>query len=61
MRVRFRGNYSRHQFQPRPPGLLGVVLVGLGIPKVDQDAVAHVLRYEHRSAGQSLRRTFDRP
>jgi hypothetical protein len=27
-------------------GTLGVVLVGLGIPKLNKDAIAHILRYE---------------
>ncbi len=47
--------YSSDQLQPSAHGSLCVVLVGLGIPEVDQDAVAHVLRYEAAEALHSLR------
>ena len=38
------------QPQPRAHGSLGVVLVGLRIPKVDEDLIPHVLRYESAEA-----------
>ena len=54
-RVGLQGTYSRDQFQPSAHGSLCVVLVGLGIPKVDQDPVAHVLRDEAAEALHGLR------
>jgi hypothetical protein len=44
--TRFQPTHRLDQLQPRPDGSLGVVLMGLRIPEVDQYAVAHVLRYE---------------
>ena len=44
-----------YQLQPRAHGALSVVLVGLGIPKVDQDTIAHVLRNEPAEVLHSLR------
>jgi hypothetical protein len=38
------------QFQPRPYRPLGVVLVGLRIPEVHEDPIAHVLRHEATEA-----------
>jgi hypothetical protein len=32
-RMGLQATYSRHQLQARPHGSLGVVLMGLGIPK----------------------------
>ncbi len=49
-RLGLEATYSRHQFQPRPDSPLCVILVGLGIPEVDQDPVTHVLRYEPAKA-----------
>ena len=43
------------QLQPRAHGALCVVLVCLGITKVDQHPVAHVLRYEATKATNGLR------
>ena len=41
-----QSTYSSNQLQPRAHGPLCVVLVGLGIPKVNKDPIAHVLRNE---------------
>ena len=46
---------ARDQLQPRAHGSLGVILVGLRIAEVDEDAVAHVLRYEAAEATYGLR------
>ena len=46
--------HSRYQLQPCAHSALCVVLVGLRIAEVDQDAVAHVLRYEAAKALHSL-------
>jgi hypothetical protein len=43
------------QLQPGPHGSLCVVLVGLGVAKVDQDAIAHVLGDEPAEAVHGLR------
>jgi hypothetical protein len=40
--------------QPCTHGSLCVVLMGLGIPEVDQDPVAHELRYEAAEATHGL-------
>src|SRR5262249_34367917 len=53
-RVGLQATYSRDQLQPRPNGSICIVLVGLGIAEVDQDAVAHVLRYEAPEALHGL-------
>ena len=50
-----QGTNSSHQLQPRANGSLGVVLMGLGIPKVDEDTIAHVFRYEAAEALHGLR------
>ena len=50
----FRAAYSGDQLQPCAHGSLCVVLVGLGIPEVDQDPIAHVLRYEATEALHGL-------
>jgi hypothetical protein len=42
------------QLQARPDRPLSVILVGLRIPEVDQDAVTHVLRYEPAEALHGL-------
>jgi hypothetical protein len=44
--LRLESTHSQYQLQPSAHGALCVVLVGLGIPKVDQDPIAHVFRYE---------------
>jgi hypothetical protein len=49
---------SSYQLQSRPHGSLCVVLVGLGIPEVNQHAIAHVLRYEAPEATHGLRDTL---
>ena len=51
----FRRTYRRDQLQPRAHRSLGVVLMRLGIPEVDEDAVAHVLRHEPAEALHGLR------
>jgi hypothetical protein len=56
--VRLERTHSTNQSQPASHGSLCVVLVGLGIPEVDQDPVAHVLRYE---ATEALRGLGDAP
>ena len=53
-RVGLQATYCRDQLQPRPHRSLGVVLVRLRIAEVDQDAVAHVLRYEAAEATHGL-------
>jgi hypothetical protein len=42
--------YGSYKFKPSPHGSLGIVLVGLGIPEIDQNAIAHVLRHEAAEA-----------
>ena len=51
----FRVAYRSHQLQPCAHGPLCVVLVRLGVAEVDQDPVAHVLRYEAAEALHGLR------
>jgi hypothetical protein len=55
--------HRRDQLQPSPYGPLGVILVGLGIAKIHEDAVAHVFRHEPVEATHDLgeRRTSDTP
>ena len=43
------------QLQPCAHGSLCVVLVGLRIPEVNQNSIAHVLRYEAAEALHGLR------
>jgi hypothetical protein len=50
--------YRSYQFEPRAHGSLGVVFVGLGIPEVDQDPIAHVLRDEASEALHSFGYAF---
>ena len=50
----FRATHSRNQLQPCADGPLGVVLVSVRIPEVDQNPVAHVLRYEAAEALHGL-------
>ena len=50
-----QATHSSDQLQPCAHGPLCVVLVGLGIAEVDQDPVAHVLRYEPAEALHGLR------
>ena len=50
-----QSTYCGHQLQPCAHGPLRVVLVGLRIAEVDQDAVAHVLRHEAAEALHGLR------
>jgi hypothetical protein len=57
-RVGLQITYCRDQLQPCPDGSFGVVLVGLRIAEVDQNAVAHVLRYEAAKAAYGLRDAF---
>jgi hypothetical protein len=45
-RVGLQSTYCCDQFQPCAHGSLSIVLVGLGIAEVNQDAIAHVLRYK---------------
>ena len=50
------------QLQPCAHGPLGVVFMRLRIAEVDENAVAHVLRYKPAKAtARSRRRTSDRP
>ena len=53
-RVGLQVTYSRDQLQPRAHGPLGVVFMGLGVPEVDEDAIAHVLRDEPAEATHGL-------
>ena len=46
--------HCRHQLQPCPDGPLCVVLMGLRIPEIDQNAIAHVLRDEPAEALHGL-------
>ena len=50
-----QSTYSSDQLQPRTHGPLCVVLMGLGIPEVDQHPIAHVLRDEATEALHGLR------
>src|SRR5262249_39780492 len=45
-----QATHNRYQLQPGAHGTLCVVLVGLGVTEVDQNAVAHVLRHEATEA-----------
>ena len=54
----FRAAHRRDQLQPRAHRPLGVVLMGLRIAEVDQDAVAHVLRHEPAEALHGLGDAF---
>ena len=56
--MRLESAYRSDQLQPRPHSPLGVVLVCLGIPEVNEDPVAHVLRDEAAEATHSLRNAF---
>src|SRR5262249_39578071 len=50
---RRRGLQPSHRLdhiQPGPYGLLSIILMGLGIAKVHEHAVAHILRYEPAKA-----------
>ena len=51
----FRSLTAADQLQPRSHGSLCVVLMGLRIAEVDQDPIAHVLRYEAAEALHGLR------
>ena len=53
-RVGLQGAYGSNQLQPCPHRPLCVVLVGLGIAEVDQDTIAHVLRYKAAEALHGL-------
>jgi hypothetical protein len=53
-RMGLQGGDRSHQLQPRAHGPLGVILMGLRIPEIDQDPVAHVLRYEATKALHGL-------
>src|SRR6516165_9033370 len=53
-----QGTRSRHQLQTRAHGALGVVLVSLGIAEIDQNTVAHVLRYKPPEALHRLSDAF---
>jgi len=48
--ARLQATYSGDQFQPRTHRLLCVVLMGLGIPKVHENPIPHVLRDEAAEA-----------
>jgi hypothetical protein len=52
--VDFETAYRRDQLQPCTHGSLCVVLVGVGIPEVDQHPIAHVLRNEAAEALNGL-------
>jgi hypothetical protein len=39
-----------NQLKPRAHGSLRVILMGLGIPEVHEDPIAHVLRHEPAEA-----------
>ena len=49
-----QATYSSDQLQARTYGSLGVVLVSLGIPEIQQHAIAHVLRNEAAEALHGL-------
>ena len=51
----FRAAHGGDQLQPCAHGPLCVVLVGLGIPEVHKDPIAHVLRNEATEALHGLR------
>ena len=53
-RVGLQPTYCSYQFQPRTHGSLGIVFVGLRAAKVDQNTVAHVLRYKATEALHGL-------
>ena len=57
-RVGFRPADGSHQVQPRTNGSLRVILVGLWIPEVHQDPVAHVLGNEAAKALHGRSDTF---
>ena len=54
-RVGLQAADCSHQFQPRAHGSLCVVFVGLGVAEINQNAVAHVLRYEPAEATHGVR------
>ena len=54
-RVRLEPLHGVRQLQTCADGALCVVFVGLGVAKVDQHPVAHVLRYEAAEATHRLR------
>ena len=59
---RFERSDRRDQLQPRSHCPLCVVLMRLGIPEIDEHAVAHVFRHEPTAAGApSRQRISDRP
>ena len=45
-RMGLQSTHSHHQLQPCAHGPFSIVLVGLGVDEIDQDPIAHVLRYE---------------
>src|SRR6478672_1380259 len=49
-----QSTYRRDQLQPCTHGPFCVVLMGLWIPEVDEDPIAHVLRYEAAEALHGL-------
>ena len=57
-RARLEFAHRRDQLQPRPYRPLGVVLMGLRIAKIDEDAVAQVLRHEPAEAAHDLSDAF---
>ena len=57
-RVGLQNADRSNQLQPRTHSPLGVILVGLGITEIHQDAVAHVLRYEPAEAPHGLGDAF---
>ena len=58
MSAGLQSGHRLDQLQPRPYSPLGIVLMGLRIAKVDQNAVAHVLRHEAAEAPHSLGDAF---
>ena len=56
--MRLKAAYRGDQFQPCADSSLRVVLMGLGIPKVDQDPIAHVLSHEAAEALHGLGNAF---
>src|SRR5215831_10670767 len=49
-RTDLQSTYASYQLQPSPDGPFRIVFMRLGIPEVDQDPIAHVLRYEPAEA-----------
>jgi len=48
--VGLQSTYSSHQLQPCAHGALCVIFMGLRIPEIHEDPIAHILRYKTADA-----------